>query len=184
MTAIAAEYEVDDGPDDQGNYYKRPGKLSDSIPSPFPNEEAARAANNGAYPPDLSYIVLARPNGQNYVFSLLTGYMDPPAGVTLLESQHFNPYFPGAAIAMVEMLQDGIVDYEDGTPATKSQMSKDIVEFLVWTSSQEHDRRKLLTLRVIGISIILFTSVVYIKRRLWTTIMNQRFFLVPRDKCE
>lgn len=184
MIAIAADYEIDDGPDQEGNYYKRPGRLSDPIPSPFPNEEAARAANNGAYPPDLSHIVLARSNGQNYVFSLLTGFVEPPAGVIMSDTQHFNPYFPDGIITMIEMLEDGAVDYDDGTPATKSQMSKDIVEFLVWTSSQEHDLRKRMTLRVIGVSLILLVSILHVKRRIWTTVTNQRICYIPRDKCD
>lgn len=104
IIAIASEYEIDDGPDEEGNYYKRPGRLPDKIPPPFPNEEASRAANNGAYPPDLSYIINARKNGRNYVFSLLTGFMEPPAGVTLTETQHFNPYFLGTALSMTEVL--------------------------------------------------------------------------------
>lgn len=99
---------VRDGPDDSGNYYDRPGKLSDYFPSPYPNEEAARAANNGAYPPDLSYIVSARHGGEDYIFSLLTGYFDAPAGVILREGQYFNPYFPGGAISMAQVLYNEV----------------------------------------------------------------------------
>ncbi|XP_035722832.1 cytochrome c1-2, heme protein, mitochondrial-like [Vespa mandarinia] len=182
--AIAAEYEIDDGPDEEGNYYKRPGRLADRIPLPFPNEEAARAANNGAYPPDLSYMINARHNGRNYVFSLLTGFMEPPAGITLTETQQFNPYFSGSALSMAEMLHDGILDYDDGTPATKSQMSKDIVEFLSWTSSQDHDKRKLMTIKTIGIGIITLLAVVHMKKSTWTTVINQRIFNISKDKCE
>lgn len=86
----------------------RPGKLSDYFPSPYPNEEAARAANNGAYPPDLSYIVSARHGGENYIFALLTGYCDPPAGVVLREGQYFNPYFVGGAISMGQVLYNEV----------------------------------------------------------------------------
>ena len=100
---------VKDGPDDQGNYFERPGKLSDTFPSPYPNEEAARAANNGAYPPDLSYITAARHGGEDYVFALLTGYMDPPAGVVLREDQHYNPYFPGGAIGMAQVVFNEVI---------------------------------------------------------------------------
>jgi len=100
--------QVKDGPDDTGNYYTRPGKLSDYFPSPYPNEEAARAANNGAYPPDLSYIVSARKGGEDYIFSLLTGYHDAPAGVVLREGQYFNPYFPGGAISMAQVLYNEV----------------------------------------------------------------------------
>jgi len=100
--------QVKDGPDDTGNYYTRPGKLSDYFPSPYPNEEAARAANNGAYPPDLSYIVSARKGGEDYIFSLLTGYHEAPAGVVLREGQYFNPYFPGGAISMAQVLYNEV----------------------------------------------------------------------------
>ncbi|XP_014608700.1 PREDICTED: cytochrome c1-2, heme protein, mitochondrial-like isoform X1 [Polistes canadensis] len=184
VAAIAADYEIVDGPDEEGNYYKRPGKLSDRIPPPFPNEEAAKFANNGSYPPDLTYIVLARKNGRNYIFSLLTGFMDPPAGLTISDTQQFNPYFPGSAIAMTQLLQDGVIDYDDGTPSTKAQMSKDVVEFLSWTCSQEHDTRKLMTIKAIGISIILMISVLHMKKSIWTNVINQRIFNISRDKCE
>lgn len=97
-----------DGPNDEGNYFERPGKLSDYFPSPYPNEEAARAANNGAYPPDLSYIVSARHGGENYIFALLTGYTDPPAGVNLRDGQYFNPYFPGGAIGMAQVVYNEV----------------------------------------------------------------------------
>lgn len=106
--AEAEQITVKDGPDDSGNYYNRPGKLSDYFPSPYPNEEAARAANNGAYPPDLSYIVSARKGGEDYIFSLLTGYNDAPAGVVLREGQYFNPYFPGGAISMAQVLYNEV----------------------------------------------------------------------------
>lgn len=106
--AEAEQITVKDGPDDTGNYYTRPGKLSDYFPSPYPNEEAARAANNGAYPPDLSYIVSARKGGEDYIFSLLTGYHDAPAGVVLREGQYFNPYFPGGAISMAQVLYNEV----------------------------------------------------------------------------
>ncbi|EOY26566.1 Cytochrome c1-1, heme protein, mitochondrial isoform 2, partial [Theobroma cacao] len=119
--AMAAEIEVVDGPNDEGEMFTRPGKLSDRFPQPYANEQAARFANGGAYPPDLSLITKARHNGQNYVFALLTGYHDPPAGVSIREGLHYNPYFPGGAIAMPKMLNDGAVEYEDGTPATEAQ---------------------------------------------------------------
>ncbi|CAN6708998.1 unnamed protein product [Malus baccata var. baccata] len=99
--AMAAEIEVSDGPNDEGEMFTRPGKLSDRFPQPYANEQAARFANGGAYPPDLSLIT------KNYVFALLTGYRDPPAGVQIREGLHYNPYFPGGAIAMPKMLNDG-----------------------------------------------------------------------------
>lgn len=94
---------MEDGPDDEGNYFTRPGKLSDYIPSPYPNEEAAKAANFGAYPPDLTYMILAQRDGVDYVFSLLTGWMDPPAGVESEENQYFNAYFPGGRTTMPQV---------------------------------------------------------------------------------
>ncbi|KAK6773496.1 hypothetical protein RDI58_028734 [Solanum bulbocastanum] len=142
--AMAAEIEVVDGPNDEGEMFTRPGKLSDRFPQPYANEAAARFANGGAYPPDLSLITKARHNGQNYVFALLTGYRDPPAGVSIREGLHYNPYFPGGAIAMPKMLNDGAVEYEDGIPATEAQMGKDVVSFLSWAAEPEMEERKLL----------------------------------------
>lgn len=138
--AMAEEIEVVDGPNDQGEMFERPGKLSDPFPSPYANEEAARYANGGAYPPDLSLITKARHNGQNYIFALLLGYRTPPAGVTMREGLYYNPYFPGGAIAMPKMLVDEGVEYDDGTPATESQMAKDVVTFLAWASEPEVSR--------------------------------------------
>lgn len=106
---IIATLQVRDGPDDTGNYFDRPGKLSDYVPSPYPNEEAARHANNGAYPPDLSLITLARHGGEDYVFALLTGYTETPAGVALQDGQYFNPYFPGGAISMAQAIYNEVI---------------------------------------------------------------------------
>lgn len=142
MKAIAEEYEVKDGPDDEGEMFERPAKLSDAIPGPYANEEAGRAANNGAFPPDLSLIVKARHAGDDYLFALLTGYMDPPAGKQMLPGLYYNPYFAGGAIAMPAPLMDEQVEYEDGTPATVSQMAKDVTTFLSWAAEPEHDYRK------------------------------------------
>ena len=129
-------------PNDIGEMFERPGKLSDRIPGPYKNEEQARAANGGAYPPDLTLMVKARHYGIDYIFSLLTGYVDAPAGKAMLPGLHYNPYFPGAAIAMAKQLVDGQVEYEDGTIATESQMAKDVACFLAWTAEPEHDERK------------------------------------------
>ena len=115
---------------------------------PYANDNAARAANNGALPPDLSLIVKARHGGPDYIFALLTGYREPPAGVEIRPGLHYNPYFPGAAIGMAQQLFDGMVDYEDGTPATASQMAKDVTTFLNWAAEPEHDERKLMGLKV------------------------------------
>lgn len=139
---------IEDGPGDDGKMFMRPGKLADHVPSPYPNEEAARVANNGAIPPDLSLMAIAREGGEDYIFSLLLGYTDPPAGYNLEEGQHFNPYFPDGAISMAQALYDEVIEYTDGTPATASQMSKDVSTFLTWCAMPEHDERKLMALKV------------------------------------
>ncbi|EDW93498.1 cytochrome c1, heme protein, mitochondrial [Drosophila yakuba] len=180
--AEAEQITVKDGPDDTGNYYTRPGKLSDYFPSPYPNEEAARAANNGAYPPDLSYIVSARKGGEDYIFSLLTGYHDAPAGVVLREGQYFNPYFPGGAISMAQVLYNEVIEYEDGTPPTQSQLAKDVATFLKWTSEPEHDDRKQLLIKVIGILGFLTVISYYIKRHKWSSLKSRKIVFVPKEK--
>ncbi|XP_036336331.1 cytochrome c1, heme protein, mitochondrial [Rhagoletis pomonella] len=180
--AEAEQITVRDGPDDTGNYFDRPGKLSDYFPSPYPNEEAARAANNGAYPPDLSYIVSARKGGEDYVFSLLTGYCDAPAGVVLREGQYFNPYFPGGAISMAQVLYNEVIEYSDGTPPTTSQLAKDVATFLKWTSEPEHDDRKQLTIKAFGILAFLAIITYYIKRHKWSTLKSRKIVFTPKDK--
>jgi ubiquinol-cytochrome c reductase cytochrome c1 subunit len=114
VKAIASTYEVTDGPNDQGQMYQRPARPSDPIPGPFPNDLAARAANNGALPPDLSMIVKAREGGPDYVFGLLNGYKDPPAGFNLLPGMNYNEYFAGHQIAMPPPLSDNAVTFADG----------------------------------------------------------------------
>jgi len=132
LIAMSSEVDVMDGPNDEGEMFERPGKLSDPLPSPYQNEAQGRLANGGALPPDLSLMVKARHAGQDYLFALLTGYCDPPAGKEMLPGLYYNPYFPGGAIAMPPPLNDDGVEYEDGTPATISQQAKDVVEFLNW----------------------------------------------------
>ena len=105
VKAIAASIEIEDGPDSQGEMFTRPGRPSDHFKNPYPNDNAATAANGGAYPPDLSLMTKARHNGENYVFTLLLGYREPPEGVHVREGLHYNPYFPGGAIGMPKQLQ-------------------------------------------------------------------------------
>ncbi|XP_015587650.1 cytochrome c1, heme protein, mitochondrial [Cephus cinctus] len=180
VKALAEEVMIRDGPNEEGEYFMRPGKPSDHVPSPYPNEEAARAANNGAYPPDLTYIVNARHNGENYVFSLLTGYCDPPAGVPIRDGQYFNPYFPGGAIGMAQVIYDEVLEFEDGTPATASQIAKDVTQFLTWTANPEFDTRKRMAIKVIGIFSILLSVVYYMKRHKFSTLKTTKIVYVPK----
>jgi len=139
----AAAALIEDGPDEQGELYLRPGTLLDVLPSPYKNELTAKAANNGAAPPDLSLIAGAREGGMNYVFSLLTGYGEEvPPGVALSPGQAFNPFFEGGVISMPPPLRDGAVNYPDGTPATVSQMAKDVAEFFNWAYHRDLDMQK------------------------------------------
>lgn len=173
-----------DGPNDVGEYFMRPGKLSDYFPSPYPNEEAARAVNNGAYPPDLSWIVAARKGGEDYIFALLTGYCDPPAGVNLREGQYFNPYFPGGAIGMAQALYNEAMEYSDGTPATASQLAKDVSTFLKWASEPEWDTRKRMLIKAIGMFSILLGLSYYIKRHKWSILKTRKIAYYPKSKKE
>ncbi|ODM15338.1 hypothetical protein SI65_09279 [Aspergillus cristatus] len=180
MKAFAEEHEYDTEPNDQGEIEKRPGKLSDYIPPPYKNEEAARANNAGALPPDLSLIVKGRHGGCNYIFSLLTGYPDePPAGASVQEGMNFNPYFPGTAIGMARVLFDGLVEYEDGTPATTSQMAKDVVEFLNWAAEPEMDDRKKMGVKAITLLTGLFALSVWVKRYKWSAIKTRKIMYSP-----
>lgn len=176
----AGQQEVEDGPDDTGKMFMRPARLSDRMPAPYPNEEAARAANGGALPPDLSLICKARHDGWNYVFSLITGYTDPPAGIEMKGNLHYNPYFPGGAIAMARNLYDGLVEYEDGTPATASQMAKDVTTFLAWASEPEMEERKRIGTKAMILVTALTGLTLYWKRHRWSLLKNAR--IVYRNK--
>ncbi|KAK1213835.1 CY1 protein, partial [Pygoscelis papua] len=177
--ALAEEVEVVDGPDENGEMFTRPGKISDYFPKPYPNSEAARAANNGALPPDLSYIVNARHGGEDYVFSLLTGYCDPPAGVTVREGLHYNPYFPGQAIGMAPPIYNEILEFDDGTPATMSQIAKDICTFLRWAAEPEHDHRKRMGLKMLMVSGLLIPLLYYMKRHKWSVLKSRKMIYRP-----
>ncbi|KAM6288815.1 cytochrome c1, heme protein, mitochondrial [Aegotheles albertisi] len=177
--ALAEEVEVQDGPDENGEMFMRPGKISDYFPKPYPNAEAARAANNGALPPDLSYIVNARHGGEDYVFSLLTGYCDPPAGVTVREGLYYNPYFPGQAIGMAPPIYNEILEFDDGTPATMSQIAKDVCTFLRWAAEPEHDHRKRMGLKMLMISGLLISLLWYMKRHKWSVLKSRKMVYRP-----
>jgi len=178
--AEASEVMVTDGPNENGDMFQRPGKLADYLPRPYANDNAASAANNGAIPPDLSYIALARHGGENYVYHLLTSYCDPPAGIELREGQNFNPYFPGGAIGMAAPIYNEIIEYDDGTPATQSQLAKDVCTFLTWTASPEHDLRKKMSIKVLMLLSITTGILFYIKRHRWTVLKSRKIVYNPR----
>jgi ubiquinol-cytochrome c reductase cytochrome c1 subunit len=170
VKAIAAEYTYKDGPNEEGDMVDRPGRPSDAFPSPFANDNAARASNGGALPPDLSLMVKARHDGANYLHSLLTGYMEPPEGEVVPEGLYYNPYFPGKKIAMPAPLAEGAVEYQDGTIATMEQMSYDVVNFLQWAAEPETEQRKRMGLKVM-VFLLLATVFFYIaKRIIWRNV--------------
>jgi len=171
VKAIAAEYSVKDGPNDDGDMFDRPGRPTDRFVGPYANEKAARAANNGAYPPDLSLIVKSRAGGANYIYSLLTGYGDPPEGFKLSDNMHYNPYFSGKQIAMTPPLMDGIVTHSDGASNNIDELSRDVVTFLQWVAEPEMETRKIMGIKVI-LYLVVFTIVFYLlKRKVWKDIV-------------
>ena len=170
VKAIAAEYEIEDGPDDEGEMFTRPAILADILPSPFANDNAARASNNGALPPDLSLIAKARTGGPDYLHALLTGYEDAPADVTINEGMSYNPYFLGNQIAMPPPIDDDAVEYTDGTPATVDQMSLDVVQFLMWAAEPKLEIRKRMGIKVILFLLVLTALFYASKRKVWSRI--------------
>ena len=186
VKAFAAEYTVTDGPNAEGDMFERPAVGSDKFPSPFPNTEAAAAANNGAAPPDFSLLAKARApergfptfifdiftlyaeNGPDYIYSLLTGYQDPPAGVEVPDTAHYNPYFiAGPALAMAPPLSDGVVTYEDGSPETVDQYAHDVAAFMMWAAEPKLVERKALGFKVM-IFLSIFAILLYLsKKAVW-----------------
>jgi ubiquinol-cytochrome c reductase cytochrome c1 subunit len=170
VKAIAASYQVTDGPNDQGQMFQRPGRPSDPIPGPFPNDQAARAANNGALPPDQSLIVKAREGGPDYVYAILNGYKEPPAGFKLLTGMNYNEYFPGHQIAMPPPLSDGAVTYADGTKATVPQMAHDVTTFLTWASEPNLEVRHRTGAKVFLFLIVAVGIFYAAKRKIWSAV--------------
>ena len=183
IKAFAAQYTVTDGPNADGEMFERPAIPSDHFPSPFPNTEAAAAANNGAAPPDMSLLAKARgvergfptfifdiftqyqEGGPDYIYSLLTGYQEPPEGVTIAEGTHFNPYFAGAAaLAMAPPISDDQVTYDDGTPQTLDQYAKDVSAFLMWAAEPHLEDRKRTGFMVM-VFLAIFTALVYLTKK-------------------
>ena len=168
VKAIASTYQVtNEQPNDQGQMFQRPGRPSDPIPGPFPNDQAARAANNGALPPDLSMIVKARDGGPDYVFSILNGYKDPPPGFKMLTGMNYNEYFPGHQIAMPPPLSDGAVTFADGTPNTVPQMAHDVVTFLTWAAEPNLEARHRDGFKVMMFLIVVAGVFYATKRKIW-----------------
>ncbi|MDR3514636.1 MAG: cytochrome c1 [Azospirillaceae bacterium] len=167
VKAIAAQYQVQDGPNDQGEMYDRPALPSDHFKRPFPNDKAARAANNGALPPDLSLIVKAREGGEDYVHAMLTGFEDPPVGVKLMDGMNYNKYFPGHQMGMPPILQPDLVTYADGTKATQDQMATDVATFLTWAAEPNLEERKRMGVKVV-LFLLVFAGLMYaVKRQVW-----------------
>ncbi|PHS28420.1 MAG: cytochrome c1 [Robiginitomaculum sp.] len=143
IKAIAAMFTVTDGPDREGDMFERPAKPFDHFPSPFANEQAARASNGGALPPDFSLLVRAREHGPQYIYSLLTSYEDEaPEGVELRDGMNYNPAFKGGQIGMSPPLFEDLVEYSDGTKASVEQMAHDVVTFMAWASDPKMEERK------------------------------------------
>ena len=173
VKAIAASVEIEDGPDSQGEMFTRPGKPSDKFKSPYPNVEASTVANGGAYPPDMSVLVKARPGGADYMYSVLMGYEEPPTGMKLDDGVYYNKYMIGQKIKMASPLSDGIVEYSDGTEATMDQMAKDVTTFLAWAAEPELEVRHKLGIKVI-IYLILLTILVYLSmKKIWSRIDSE-----------
>jgi len=179
---ISAGDQYPDKPNDEGDIVMRPGGLTDHLPNPYRNEKEARYMNNGAYPPDLSLIVKARHGNEDYVFALLTGYRDPPAGVKVAENMYYNPYFPGGQIAMPPPISEGAVEYEDGTEASISQMAKDVVTYLTWASFPEQNDRHLMGLKAFSLLIALSFPLFYYKRFLWSVVKNRKVAFLRRTE--
>lgn len=165
VKAIAAEAMMTDGPNAEGDMFERPGRISDRFKAPFANEQAARAANGGALPPDLSLMVKARPDGANYLYSLLTGYKEAPADVKIADGMNYNPYFPGHQIAMPAPLVEEGVSYGDGTSATVDQMARDVTVFLQWAAEPETEQRKQMGMNVL-IYLAIFTVLFYMAKKI------------------
>jgi ubiquinol-cytochrome c reductase cytochrome c1 subunit len=166
--AIAAQFEVTDGPNEDGEMFVRPGRLSDKFVSPFQNVKAAAAANGGAYPPDMSVLAKARKGGADYIYSLLLGYEEAPAGYELDDGVYYNKYMSGHKIMMAEPLSDGAIEYIDGTKTSKAQMAKDITTFLVWASDPHLEARHKMGFKVFFYLIILLTLVYLSKQKVWS----------------
>ena len=173
VKAIAASFDVTDGPNADGEMFSRPARLSDKFPMPYPNEKAAQAANGGAYPPDMSVLAKARKGGVDYLYSVLLGYEDPPAGITLDEGVYYNKFMYGNKIKMPKVLEDDLIEYSDGTPVTEEQMAKDVVTFLMWSAEPHLETRHKMGFRAIIYLIILTVLVYFSMKKIWSRIESE-----------
>ncbi len=171
--AIAASFEVTDGPNANGEMFTRPGKLSDKFVMPYENIEAAKVANGGAYPPDMSVLIKARSGGADYIYSLLQGYDEPPEGITLDDGVYYNKYMYGNKIKMASPLSEGIVEYSDGTDTTVKQMSKDVTTFLMWAAEPHLEARHQMGFKAIIYLIILTVLVYFSMKKIWSRVETE-----------
>ena len=171
--AIAASFEVTDGPNADGEMFQRPGKLSDKFVMPYENVKAAEAANGGAYPPDMSVLVKARGGGVDYIYSLLQGYEGAPSGMILDDGVHYNKYMYGNKIKMAAPLSDGIIEYSDGTNPSVEQMSKDVTTFLMWAAEPSLEARHQMGFKAIVYLIILTILVYFSMKRIWSRVKSE-----------
>ena len=170
---IAAQFEVIDGPNNDGEMFNRPARLSDNFVGPYANDQAATAANGGAYPPDMSVLVKARKGGADYIYSLLLGYEDPPEGISLDDGVYYNKYMAGNKIKMSNPLSDGLVTYSDGTVSTEEQMAKDVVSYLAWAAEPHLEDRHKIGLRAMIYLFIITILVYFSMKKLWSRIESK-----------
>ncbi len=173
VKAIAANFEVTDGPNSDGEMFTRSGRPSDKFVSPYPNVQASMAANGGAYPPDMSVLVKARKGGSDYIYSVLMGYTEPPANLKLDDGVYYNKYMDGNKIKMSNPLIEDIVSYSDGTKASQAQMAKDVTTFLTWAAEPHLESRHRMGFKVIIFLIILSVLVYFSMRKLWSRIDSE-----------
>lgn len=170
VKTVAAEYQIPDGPNDDGEMFERPGRPADRFHSPFVNDKAARAANGGALPPDMSLLSKAREHGDDYIYSILIGYEDKPAGFELMPGLNYNKYFAGHQIAMAKPLSEGQVTFGDGTANTLEQQARDVTQFLAWAAEPHMEQRKGMGLKVMIFMLAFCGIMVAAKRKLWADI--------------
>ncbi len=170
---IASQFEVIDGPNNDGEMFNRPARLSDNFVGPYPNDQAATAANGGAYPPDMSVLVKARKGGADYIYSLLLGYEDPPEGISLDDGVYYNKYMAGNKIKMSNPLSEGLVTYSDGTASTEEQMAKDVVSYLAWAAEPHLEERHKIGFRAMVYLLIITVLVYFSMKKLWSRIESK-----------